>query len=312
MYTVLSITLPFFAVIFLGTFFSYKKFFDNNFSKNLTNFALYVTLPPFMFTNILKSSNEVKFDWNFIIPFEIVTISILFLSFFISLFFFKNNKKVSSMLALNSIYPNYGYMGIPLCVLAFSEKASIPISLILIIDSVVLLSFTSLFIDYGSKKTNFEEIKYLIIRIFKNPILLGSIFGFLFVLVKIQPNEIILNFLEILSKAATPTALFAIGINLFHKIENIAYANIIYISFIKLIIHPILVFIVFYLYSSNVSILWIKVAILCASLPIAGNVFAMSIYYNCFTKNTSSSILITTVLSTFTVPTTLYLLLNYL
>ena len=265
-----------------------------------------------MFINILKSSNDVRFDWNFIIPFEISTLTILFLSFFISLFIFKNDKKNSSMLALNSTYPNYGYMGIPLCILAFSEKASIPISLILIIDSIVLLSFTSFFIDYGSKKSNFDEIKYLIIRIFKNPILLGSLFGFLFVLLQIQPNEIILSFLELLSKAATPTALFAIGINLYNKVENIAYSNIIYISFVKLIVHPILVFLIFYFYNSTVSDLWIKVAILCASLPIAGNVFAMSIYYNCFKKNTSSSILITTVLSTITVPVTLFFLLNYL
>ena len=84
------------------------------------------------------------------------------------------------------------------------------------------------------------------------------------------------------------------------------------ISTFKLIIHPILVFLIFYFYNSTVSDLWIKVAILCASLPIAGNVFAMSIYYNCFKKNTSSSILITTVLSTITVPVTLFFLLNYL
>ena len=312
MYTVISITFPFFAVIFLGTFFSYKKIFDISFSKNLTKFALYVTLPPFMFINILKSKNDLKFDWNYIIPFEIVTIIILFSSFFISLYIFKNNKKNSTMLALNSSYPNYGYMGIPLCILAFSEKASIPISLILIFDTIVLLSFTSFFIDYGTKNSYYNEIKYLIIKIFTNPILIGSLFGIFFVLFNIELNNFIYNFFEILSKAATPTALFAIGINLYKKVENISFSNIFYISICKLIVHPFLVFIVFYFYNVDVSILWIKVAILCASLPIAGNVFAMSIYYNCFTKSTSSSILITTVLSTISVPFILFMLLNYL
>ncbi len=310
MYTVLSITLPFFAVIFLGTFFNYKNIFDNNFSKNLTNFALYVTLPPFMFTNILKASSEVKFNLNFILPFELITILILFLSFGISLFIFKNDKKNSAMLALNSAYPNYGYMGIPLCILAFSESAAVPISLILIMDTIVLLSFISIFIDFGNKNSNFDEIRFLLIRIFTNPILLGALFGLVIVLTNIQINNIVISFLEILSKAATPTALFAIGINLYNKINNISYKDVVYISNVKLIIHPLLVFIIFYYFNLNVPELWIKVAILCASLPIAGNVFAMSIYYNCFTKNTSSSILITTILSTFTVPFILYLLLN--
>ncbi|SVD13774.1 uncharacterized protein METZ01_LOCUS366628, partial [marine metagenome] len=47
-----------------------------------------------------------------------------------------------------------------------------------------------------------------------------------------------------------------------------------------------------------------------SSLPVAGNVFAMSIFYNNFTKKTSGSILITTVLSTFSVPIILFLLIN--
>jgi len=310
MYTVLSITLPFFAIIFLGTFFSYKRIFDNTFSKNLTKFALYVTLPPFMFTNIIKSSSEVKFNWYFIIPFEFITILILFISFCISLKIFKNGKKQSSMLALNSVYPNYGYMGIPLCILAFSEKAAVPISLILIIDTIVLLSFTSLFVDYDNKKSIFEKIKSLFISVFKNPILLGSLFGILTVITNVQTNYIFLNFLEILSKAATPTALFAIGINLFNRIQNISYSNVAYVSFVKLIIHPLLVYYIFYFFNLHVPNLWIKVAILCASLPIAGNVFAMSIYYNCFQKNTSNSILFTTIVSSFTVPIILFLLLN--
>ena len=160
MYTVLSITLPFFGIIFLGTFLSYKKFFNSKSSIVLTEFALYVTLPPFMFINILKAAEYVKFDWNFILPFELITIFILFSTFFISLIVFKNNKKNSTMLSLNSAYPNYGYMGVPLCILAFSEKAAVPISLILIVDTIVLLSFTSFFIDFDNKKNFLNEIKF--------------------------------------------------------------------------------------------------------------------------------------------------------
>ena len=309
MYTVLSITLPFFGIIFLGTFLSYKKFFNSKSSIVLTEFALYVTLPPFMFINILKAAEYVKFDWNFILPFELVTIFILFSTFFISLIVFKNNKKNSTMLSLNSAYPNYGYMGVPLCILAFSEKAAVPISLILIVDTIVLLSFTSFFIDFDNKKNFLNEIKFIIFKIIKNPILLGSLLGLFAVIFKIQLNDILFNFLEILSKAATPTALFAIGINLYNKIESSSYNNIFFISFIKLIVHPLLIFFIFYFFDLDVPDLWIKVAILCSSLPVAGNVFAMSIYYDCFTKNTSSSIFVTTILSTFSVPIVLYLLL---
>ena len=97
MYTVLSITLPFFAIIFLGTFFHISNFFDNHSAKILTKYALYVTLPPFMFVNIIKASDEVIFNWHFIIRFELITLIILLLSFIISLFIINNNKSESAL-----------------------------------------------------------------------------------------------------------------------------------------------------------------------------------------------------------------------
>ena len=310
MYNVLSITIPFFAIIFLGTLFSFNKIFNEDNSKTLTKFALYVTLPPFMFLNILKaSSNNDIFNWNFIIRFEIVSIILLFLSFLISFLIIKNNKKESSIFSLNSTYPNYGYMGIPLCILAFGESSAIPISLILIVDTFVLLIFTSFF-ALKIKNTNIlNEFFLLILNILKNPILAAVFMGFIFVLFDIKINIIILKFIEILSYAATPTALFAIGINLYNKLEKNSLIQISIISFIKLIIHPILILTVFHFFPSDIPNLWIKVAVLCSCLPVAGNVFAMSIYYNSFIKVTSSSIMVTTVLSTFTIPLILYFLI---
>ena len=310
MYTVLSITLPFFAIIFLGTFFRYKKFFDNNSSQILTKYALYVTLPPFMFVNILKSSDVVIFNWDFIFRFEIITIFLLLFSFLFSYFVFKTNKKDSSIFALNSSYPNYGYMGIPLCILAFGENAAVPISLILLIDTIILLSFTTFFNEFNKSKSFFIEIFSLIVKMFNNPILIAAIVGFIFVIFNLQVPQIIFSFLEIISLAATPTALFAIGINLFNKIEFKILNNIVIIAFFKLIIHPLAIFIIFNIIPHNIPPLWIKVAILSACLPVAGNVFAMSIYYNSFVKITSASILLTTVFSTFSVPLILFFLIN--
>ena len=79
MHTVLSITIPFFVIIFLGTLFRAKNIFDDNASKTLTRFAFFVTLPPFIFLNIVKSSNNNIFQWDFIVRFEIITI-LIFLS----------------------------------------------------------------------------------------------------------------------------------------------------------------------------------------------------------------------------------------
>ena len=140
----------------------------------MTNFALYVTLPPFIFINIIKSSNNVIFEWDFIVRFEIITLFILFLSFIISKYIIKNDTKKSSIFALNSSYPNYGYMGIPLCILAFGQTASIPISVILLIDSIVLLSFTSLLNTESTQKNYINKFFLLFLSMLKNPILMSK------------------------------------------------------------------------------------------------------------------------------------------
>ena len=310
MYNVLSITIPFFAIIFLGTAFSFRKIFNNDNSKVLTKYALYVTLPPFMFVNILKSSENINiFNWDFILRFELITIILLSMSFIISLFFLQNHKKESSIFALNSTYPNYGYMGIPLCILAFGQEASIPISLILLIDTLILLTFTSFFATNSKKNNFFVEIFTIIKNLLQNPILSAVFIGFIFLIFEIHIYGFIFKFLELLSLAATPTALFAIGINLYNKVDKNSLKQILFIVFIKLFLHPFLIFIIFYIFPTNSPVLWINVAILCASLPVAGNVFAMSIFYNSYIKITSGAILVTTILSTFTVPLILYLLL---
>ena len=41
MFAVLSITIPFFAIIFLGTFFRAKNIFDDNASNTLTKFTFF-------------------------------------------------------------------------------------------------------------------------------------------------------------------------------------------------------------------------------------------------------------------------------
>ena len=53
MQTVLSITIPFFSIIFLGTFFRATKVFNEEASKIITKFAFFVTLPPYVFLNIV-------------------------------------------------------------------------------------------------------------------------------------------------------------------------------------------------------------------------------------------------------------------
>ena len=309
MQTVLSITIPFFSIIFIGTFFRATKVFNEEASKIITKFAFFVTLPPYVFLNIVKSSNENIFQWDFIIRFEIVTILIITFSFLFSKFMFKYKNREASLFSLNSSYPNYGFLGIPLCILAFGENAAIPISMILFADTIVLLTFITFFASNSNEKKIYKKLFFILINMIKNPLLLAVLIGFIFVIFNIPIFSLIYKVLNTLSVAAPPTLLFALGIMLWNKIDTNFVRLITFITIFRLVFHPLLVFCIFYFFPSSVSSLWINVAILSSCLPVAATTFAMAGYYETFTKETSSSILVTTILSTISVTIILYLLL---
>ena len=309
MQTVLFITIPFFSIIFLGTFFRAIKVFNEEASKIITKFAFFVTLPPYVFLNIVKSSNTNIFQWDFIIRFEIVTILIITFSFLFSKFVFKYKNREASLFSLNSSYPNYGFLGIPLCILAFGENAAIPISMILFADTIVLLTFITFFASNSKEKKIYKKLFYILMNMIKNPLLVAVLIGFIFVIFNIPIYSLVYKVLNMLSVAAPPTLLFALGIMLWNKI-NIKFVRLIAtITIFRLIMHPLLVFCIFYFFPSSIPSLWINVAILSSCLPVAATAFAMAGYYETFIKETSSSILVTTILSTISVSFILYLLL---
>ena len=309
MQTVLSITIPFFSIIFLGTFFRVTKVFNEEASKIITKFAFFITLPPYVFLNIVKSSNTNIFQWDFIIRFEIVTILIITFSFLFSKFVFKYKNRKASLFSLNSSYPNYGFLGIPLCILAFGENAAIPISMILFADTIVLLTFITFFASNSNEKKIYKKLFFILMNMIKNPLLLAVLIGFIFVIFNIPIYSLIYKVLNMLSVAAPPMLLFALGIMLWNKI-NINFVGLItVITIFRLVIHPLLVFCIFYFFPSSVSSLWINVAILSSCLPVAATAFAMAGYYETFIKETSTSILVSTILSTISVSLILYLLL---
>ena len=180
MQAVLSITIPFFSIIFLGTFLRAKNVFNEEASRILTKFAFFVTLPPYVFLNIVKSSNTNIFQWNFIIRFEIITILIISISFLFSKYLFQYNNRKASIFSLNSSYPNYGFLGIPLCILAFGKEAAIPISMILFADTIILLTFVTFFASHTNESKIFKKLFFILLNMIKNPLLVAVITGFFF------------------------------------------------------------------------------------------------------------------------------------
>ena len=304
---ILSLTIPFFGIILLGAFSRSSGFFDEQAGRILARFAFFVVLPAFMFVSITSAPVSEIANPHFILRYEAVTIIIFALGIVFATRILGLSGRSSGIFALNATYPNYGYIGVPLAILAFGQGAVVPMSLILVCDSIMLLLLTAIFTrDKGSADLS-SALMQMLQSMARNPLLLSVLAGFIFSASGLTLPDMPIFFLDMLAGAAAPTALFALGITLIGQPIRSARAELGTITVLKLVIHPLLMGVVM-LTMTGLDVLWIQTAILFACLPVAANVFALSEFYQAYSGRTATSIMLTTLIASLTVPATLYAL----
>ena len=297
---VLNLTIPMFSLIGIGYLLKRVHFMSENDGAVLSKFAFYILLPPLMFTSILSGDASKSLNVNFILSYEIITISIFVLTYLLGLLF-KLKTMEKAIFGLNAAYPNYGYIGVPLCILAFGTNAAIPLALILLADTFVLLTTLIFYKLTENRKTSLQELsKEIVQRFIYNPLMMSVFVAFIFSIADIKIVAAIDRTLSIVAASATAVALIALGVSLnVSSIKN-QKSVLFFITVIKLIVHPILIFIVFQ-FQTGIDPMWVKTAIVCASLPVAANVFVLANYYKNFESESAAAITITTIVSSITV-----------
>ena len=297
---VLNLTIPMFSLIGIGYLLKKIQFMSEWDGTVLSKFAFYILLPPLMFTSILYGDASKSLNINFIFSYEIITITIFVLTYLLGVLI-KLKTMEKAIFGLNAAYPNYGYIGVPLCILAFGAEAAIPLALILLADTFVLLTTLIFYKLTETRKTSLRELsKEIIQRFIYNPLMMSVFVAFIFSTVDIKIVTAIDRTLSLVAASATAVALIALGVSLnVTSIKN-QKSVLFFITVIKLIVHPILIFIVFQ-FQTNIDPIWVKTAIVCASLPVAANVFVLANYYKNFESESAAAITITTIVSSITV-----------
>ena len=180
-------------------------------------------------------------------------------------------------------------------------KAAVgPVLLVLAVDLVVFSSMlTVLIVGLREGRMSVGTFREVGLGLLENPmivsVVLGLAWGATGWALPVPVNE----FMVMLGAAATPCALFAIGASLAgRRAERLEVA--VWLSFAKLVLHPTAV---------AVAALWLfdvdpfaaGVMIAAAALPVAGNVFILAQHYGVAPLRVSTSILISTAFSVFTV-----------
>lgn len=308
MLAVIDLVLPLFALIFLGYVSGKLARIPLEGLAWMNFFIIYIALPA-LFYQLLSTTPVEQFS-N--VGFIVVSISATFLIFCLVLLIAlwrSGNLAESTIQGLAAAYGNIGYLGPPLALAAFGPAAGVPVALIFCFENAMHFTLAPLLMAMDDRAAqNKSAIFWKILKnIFTHPFILATIAGVLASVFAFKPPTVIDQFLELLAKTAGPCALFVMGVTAALRPLKQMPLELTYIVPIKLVLHPVLVYVLLIWLVPDIESLWLYSAVLLATLPTATNVFVIAQQYGVWQERASSAVVISTLFAMLSVTGFLYL-----
>lgn len=303
-----GLVLPFFGLIFVG--FAVARITRQPLEALgwLNTFIIYVALPALFFQLLARTPFEELTEWGFIFG-SVFSTFLIFIMMFAGSLLAAGNIAESTVKGLAAAYGNIGYMGPGLAVLAFGEKAAVPVALIFCFENVMHFTIAPMMMALGGDDWRSwpQLVTGIVSRIVLHPFIIATALGVLAAYFEWSPPLPLDRLLGYLANAAAPCALFAMGVTLALRPLRRIPVEIVPISLLKLIVHPLLCYVILSL-MGDFSEVWLFSAVLLAALPTATNVFVIAQQYGVWVERASATILVTTCASIMTVTGLLYMI----
>lgn len=297
---VINSVVPIFGLILIGWVCSKRGLLGPPATDALNRFVIYLALPALLFLAMARADLSAMAQVEFVVSFSAGT---LFTSL-VYLWLSRGDQleKLPRMInAMSASYANAGFMGIPLIMLVFGEKA-LPIAVIgTILTVAVQFAVTIIVIEIQrAKGASLLPIIGKVSRsLIKNPILIGTVLGIACSALQIELPQAFADLIDLLGKAATPCALLTIGLFLAQSSMSSRSPTVLQIVWLKLFVHPISVG-VLALLVFDLDPLWAWCAIMATALPVGTGPFMLANLYQQDPAVSARAILISTLISVIT------------
>jgi malonate transporter and related proteins len=303
MQAVLNAALPLFALIFTGYLCGRFRMFSRTATGILNRFAVYLALPALMFLTMSKVTAEDVGQIGFALAFGGGIAATFALGFAISRWRARSVAN-ASVEGLDASYGNVGFMGIPLCLLVFGP-GSLPAAIVAtLFTACALFLFAIVLIEsdlHGGGSGRRRSAGRISLSLLRNPLLLAPLAGLGVSLTGLPLPAPVDRFAGLLGGAASPCALFCIG--LFLAQEGVVRSDAPAIGALvglKLLFQPaVTAFLAVGVFGVPAS--WSHPAVLLSALPIGSGPFTIAKVYGLKTGATSGAILASHLLSVVTV-----------
>ena len=297
MLAVFTIALPVFALILTGWVAGRTRLLGRDSTGAMNLFVVWLALPAVLFramaqihpADLLNAGLLASFGLGIAIPFAI--------SLFWSL---RQGGRLSNsaIQALSATYCNVGYMGIPLCLMAFGQDSLIPGVITMVITACVQFGAAIVLIemDHPGQPDLPRMIRRIAGALARNPLLISPLLGLLVALAGFSLPLALDRFLVLLGGAATPCALVATGLMLGETTETFQPVLVARLVALKLVVQPAIAWLIAFKLMT-LPPAWAETAVLMSALPTGAGAFILAKLYGREAASTSGAVLVSTILS---------------
>jgi len=299
---VVDVIFPIFGLLMVGYIAVMLGWFDQTAIRGLTRFVFDFAVPMLLLRTVSTAKLPEEIPWNFLGSYYLGTMLVLFSGLIIVRIMYRITFSEQVVSAFSCSFSNTVLLGIPLVLLAFGDQGALPLFIIIGTHGFVMFPLFTIMMEIGQigkapLKTLFAKTSYGLIT---NPLVIGLLGGLGCNLLGITLWKPLDEMAKLLGDAVTPGALFALGATLAGFRKKIQWKELPLIVLIKIIVHPLLVWLLAVIVFSLTDLIWIQVLVILAALPTGVNPFLFASRYNAGQLLSSGAVFISTFISIFT------------
>lgn len=293
---ILTIVLPLFLVMGLGALGVWTKVFKSEDSHIFSRYDYYVGFPILIFYSLSHTDFQKITNLPFLAT-NVINLLIMVALVLVGAYVFRLKRKLIGIAVIAAVYGNVAYMGIPLNELLFGQEGIGYASIVVGVVSIFALSVGIFLLEFYTRAK--PNLRNIFLDIVKNPLVVAILLGVVASGFHVNFPLPLDSFFNIVSKSASPIALFAIGMFLVGK-RHVFTQHKLYIilGVLNLLLLPLITYVVGRLF--GLTGVPFEVSVLQAAMPLAATNFILAEKYKIGEDIVATAIIVSTLASIIT------------
>lgn len=309
---ILGITGPIYLAIALGYIATRRGLFRQADMPLFGKFTIHMALPALLFNALSQRKVGEILNLQYLAAYALASVLLIGVSLWWARKVQGHTLSYSSMMAMGMSCPNSGFVGYPIMLLTLGPVAGVALALNMIVENLLLVPLLLAVADSGGSTSGrwTHVLRQTLAGLLRNPMIWGIAGGFAFAWSGLHLPAPLARTVDLFAASSAALSLFVIGGSLVGLSAQGMRGTVAQIALGKLVLHPL---------SMVAMLVWLfpiqdptlrQAALLTSALPMFG-IFTILSQRHGHGAISAASLLVTTVLSFFTLSGLLLVLRHY-